>query len=107
MQVTKGTWCMCEQCVQALVPPPLHKSLRVKLTQALNSMSRVQILCILVFLLLQWVPFYTDEQCVQLSCQIANLAHTHALAKGGFHNDRVKSYAKALLEVCLYFTGQT
>ena len=37
MQVTKGTWCMCEQCIQALFPPLLHESLRVKLTQALNN----------------------------------------------------------------------
>ena len=59
--------------------------------------------CILVFLLLQWVPYYTDEQCVQLSGRIANLAHTHVLAKGGFHNDRVKSYTKALLEFALFY----
>ena len=31
MQVTKGTWCMCERVYQALFPPPPYKSLGTRL----------------------------------------------------------------------------
>ena len=37
MQVTKGAWCMCEQCVPVSFSPPPHKSLCMRLLWTLPS----------------------------------------------------------------------
>ena len=49
------------------------------------------------------IPFYTVEQCVKLGCLLARLAHTQALAKAGFDNDRIKFYAQGMLGFALFY----
>ena len=56
----------------------------------------------IVFLLLQCLPFFSEEQCGYLAAELVELAQWNNRAKKSFHNDCIKHYAASFLKFALF-----